>query len=109
MSKTLALLRAGDDSRCALEEKISLYKENLAYLENKVEEGLVCQNKGVTTIEGLMSEKKQLKGMVKMKSEIIRKQVKLLVVYYLLLFNLFNLFPLFGLFGFFHVLSNKSL
>lgn len=76
MIQTVALLKAGEDARRALEEKLSVYIENLEYLQVKLENGGSQISRGNILVEKLQSDGKQLKEKVKLKSDIIRKQVR---------------------------------
>ena len=76
MAHSVALLKAGDEARRALEEKLAVYVENLEYLQEKLESGGTQINRGNALMERLQSDGKQLKEKIKLKSEIIRKQVR---------------------------------
>ena len=76
MAHSVALLKAGDEARRALEEKLAVYVENLEYLQEKLENGGTQINRGNALMERLQSDGKQLKEKIKLKSEIIRKQVR---------------------------------
>ena len=76
MAQSVALLKAGDEARRALEEKLAVYVENLKYLQEKLENGGTQINRGNVLMERLQSDGKQLKEKIRLKSEIIRKQVR---------------------------------
>ena len=76
MAQSVALLKAGDEARRALEEKLAVYVENLKYLQEKLENGGTQINRGNVLMERLQSDSKQLKEKIRLKSEIIRKQVR---------------------------------
>ena len=76
MSKTLALVKAGEEARTALEEKLSVYVENLDYLQEKLQTESTQISRGNIVVEKLYGESKQLKDKIKLKTEIIRKQVR---------------------------------
>lgn len=76
MLRTTALLQAGEEARAALEEKLSVYVENLEYLQGQVETGGSQISRGNAAVERLQGEGRQLRDKIKLKSEIIRKQVQ---------------------------------
>ena len=76
MLRTTALLQAGEEARAALEEKLSVYVENLEYLQSQVESGGSQISRGNAAVERLQGESRQLRDKIKLKSEIIRKQVQ---------------------------------
>ena len=76
MAQSVALLKAGDEARRALEEKLAVYVENLKYLQEKLENGGTQITRGNVLMERLQSDGKQLKEKIRLKSEIIRKQVR---------------------------------
>lgn len=90
MSRTAALLKAGEEAKAALEEKLSIYVENLDYLQEKLESGGSKISKGYMAVERLQAEGKQLREKIKMKSEIIRKQVISKAPSYALVCTLFS-------------------
>ena len=76
MAQSVALIKAWDEARRALEEKLAVYVENLKYLQEKLENGGTQINRGNVLMERLQSDGKQLKEKIRLKSEIIRKQVR---------------------------------
>ena len=76
MAQSVALLKAGDEARRALEEKLAVYVENLKYLQEKLENGGTQINRGNVLMERLQSDGKQLKEKIRLKSEISRSSMK---------------------------------
>ena len=75
MTQGTALLKASDEAKKALLEKISIYEENLEYLQERILSGGNQISKNNRTVEKLHTEGKELREKIKLKSEIIRKQV----------------------------------
>jgi hypothetical protein len=75
MTQGTALLKASDEAKKALLEKILIYEENLEYLQERILSGGNQISKSNKTVEKLHTEGKELREKIKLKSEIIRKQV----------------------------------
>lgn len=75
MAQGTALLQASDEAKKALLEKILIYEENLEYLQERILSGGNQISKSNKTVEKLHTEGKELREKIKLKSEIIRKQV----------------------------------
>ena len=86
MTQGTALLKASDEAKKALLEKILIYEENLEYLQERILSGGNQISKSNKTVEKLHTEGKELREKIKLKSEIIRKQVTRGFLYYLFIF-----------------------
>ena len=75
MTQGTALLKASDEAKKTLLEKILIYEENLEYLQERIQSGGNLISKSNRTVEKLHTEGKELREKIKLKSEIIRKQV----------------------------------
>lgn len=83
MTQGTALLKASDEAKKALLEKILIYEENLEYLQERILSGGNQISKSNKTVEKLHTEGKELREKIKLKSEIIRKQVTRGFLYFL--------------------------
>jgi hypothetical protein len=86
MTQGTALLKASDEAKKALLEKILIYEENLEYLQERILSGGTQISKSNKTVEKLHTEGKELREKIKLKSEIIRKQVTQDFCYFSLFF-----------------------
>ena len=75
MSKTAALLKAGEEAKASLEEKLAIYAENLDYLQGKLESEGFKVSKGNKAVKDLRVEKNELNEKIKLKNDVIRNQV----------------------------------
>ena len=75
MTQGTALLKASDEAKKALLDKILIYEENLEYLQERIQSGGNLISKSNKSVEKYQNEGKELREKIKLKSEIIRKQV----------------------------------
>ena len=74
MAKTVALLRAGDHAREALEEKLQLFADNLAHAQEKLHASGAEIDKGNAIIDKMHADSRALKEKVRVKGDVIRRQ-----------------------------------
>ena len=112
MTQGTALLKASDEAKKALLDKILIYEENLEYLQERIQSGGNLISKSNKSVEKYQNEGKELREKIKLKSEIIRKQVNhdfiLFFIFYRFLFYPSHSFLLLNVdhFGLLH--SNKQ-
>ena len=92
MTQGTALLKASDEAKKALLEKILIYEENLEYLQERILSGGNQISRSNKTVEKLHTEGKELREKIKLKGEIIRKQVihGFLYTVFFILFSFFK-------------------
>lgn len=76
LSKTTTLLEAAKERRVSAEEKLDVFKQNVAKLQRKLEVSIGEINKGNTIIEKQQLDNRQLKQKIKLKGTVIRQQEK---------------------------------
>jgi peptidoglycan hydrolase CwlO-like protein len=76
MSKTTALLKAGEEAKASLEEKLAIYADKLDYLQAKVESRGSKISDGNMAVKILEAKVEQLEGKIKLKHEVMRNQVR---------------------------------
>lgn len=94
MTQGTALLKAADETKKALLDKIIIYEENLEYLQERIQSGGNLISKSNKSVEKYQNEGKELREKIKLKSEIIRKQVihdSVFLFFFSLPFYLFSL------------------
>lgn len=82
MTQGTALLKASDEAKKALLDKILIYEENLEYLQERIQSGGNLISKSNKSLEKYQNEGKELREKIKLKSEIIRKQVLHGLIYF---------------------------
>lgn len=70
----MALHRAGEEAREALEEKLQLFADNLSMTQGKLQNSGAEIEKGNAIIEQMHQENRHLREKIKSKGDIIKKQ-----------------------------------
>ncbi len=78
----MALQRASEDAKVALEEKVNMYIENNDSLQEKMRELSNEVSKGNQTITSQQQDIRTLRDKIRMKGEVIRRQVTHIFIIY---------------------------
>ena len=85
ISKTMALQRACEDSKVALEEKLNFYIETNDSLQSRIREGSQEITKGNQVIAGQQNDIQQLRDKIRLKGEVIRRQVGFIYYFFVMI------------------------